>query len=53
MTTLRKKINVMKAAEKGALIQHKHRKSKGTWWDTPAPAWNWGFYTYRVARSAG
>lgn len=48
---LRKKIKVMTAARHGAPIQHKHRKSKGIWWDTPSPAWNWGFYTYRVARS--
>jgi len=48
---LRKKIRVMKAALRGAPIQHKNRKARGVWWDSPAPAWNGGFYTYRAERA--
>ncbi len=54
MTTLRKKIRIMKAAEKGAPIQRKYRIAASRWaagkcWtDDPRPAWNWGLFKYRV-----
>ena len=47
---LRKKIKVMTAAWHGAPIQLRQRCPRGLWLDTSAPAWNWGFYTYRVKR---
>lgn len=45
MTTLREKIEIMQAYEKGERLQVKH---KGEWSDISFPLWNWELNQYRV-----
>ncbi|EHN6902354.1 hypothetical protein KJK83_001030 [Campylobacter jejuni] len=49
MKTLREKIQVMEAFQKGEKIQSNYKlKDLEYWEDEENPVWDWHFYDYRV-----
>ena len=45
--TLREKIEVMQAFERGEKVEHRDRLNN-MWFDSDFPAWNWKEFEYRI-----